>query len=146
MKWLLIILAFVSTAEAQIYRCETPAGTVFSDTRCSSQAELMTVEDLSSGIEGGPSEAVVAELDKKRAQREEDRQEARKLRATQASQQPLYVPAPVEQTVVYPGLWPWRPGPRPHPRPPHARPKPAQPSLPPDLPVSGGGTIQFPRR
>lgn len=142
---LLISLLLISSfAEAQIFRCETVDGLVFSDTPCSKQAEVVDVENGSSGISGGPSEEVKAELEQKKADRAEQREQARELQATRAAQQPVYVPVPVEQSVIYPGDWPWRP--RPHPRPPRPRPQPVQPTLPPMLPDSGGGTIRFPRR
>lgn len=142
MKWSLLSLLLIVTvsAEAQIFRCDTPNGLVFSDTPCSGQAEVVDVVNGSSGISGGPSDEVKAELEQKKADRAEEREEARKLQASQV-QQPVYVPTPVDQSVIYPGVWPWRPGVRPHPRPPRPRPKPVEPILP----DSGNGTIRFPR-
>lgn len=146
MKWLLITISLVAAAaEAQIYRCETPAGPVFSDNCCSAEAEVVIVEIDSAAISGGTSDEVRAELVLKKAQRAEAQEQARKLRASQPPQ-PVYLPVRAEKTVVYPGYWPWRPGYRPHPRHPRPQPKPEQPARPPLLPDTGGSVIRIPKR
>lgn len=145
MKWLLVtMLLFIASAEAQIFRCETQQGLVFSDTPCSAEAEIVDVESDSSGITAGTSDEVLAQLAQKKEQRALEREQARKLKA---SQQPVYMPAPVEQTVIYPGIWPYRPSYRPYPRPPRQQPNPGQGGRPPMLlPESGGSLLQIPKR
>jgi len=146
MNWLLItLLLTAASAEAQIFRCETPDGLIFSDSPCSAEAEVVNVDNVSAGISGGPSEEVKAELAEKKAQRAEEREQARKLRASQPPQ-PVYLPAPAGQTVIYPGYWPWRPDYRPHPEPPGPQPKPEPYARPPLLPDSDGSLIRIPKR
>lgn len=133
------------SAQAQIFRCDTQQGLVFSDTPCSAEAEVVTIENDSSGISGGTSDEVRAQLAQKKEQRAQEREQARKLRASRPPS-PVYVPVPVEQTVIYPGVWPWRPGHRPHPRPPRPQPKPERTGITPLLPGSGGSLIRIPER
>lgn len=68
-KILLCLLVLPVTVQGQIYRCDTPAGLVFSDERCGEDASLVIVSDESSGLGGGPPEEVREYLDQKRQER-----------------------------------------------------------------------------
>ena len=97
-----LVLA-ASFTEAQIYRCETSQGPVFSDTLCGDQAELITIEDDSSGITPGPSDETREYLAQKREERAEARREKAQAQLFRA-QNPLVVPQ--QQPVEYPAYWP----------------------------------------
>ncbi len=140
MKVLLPALVLVSSfAEAQIYRCETPQGLVFSDMPCGEQAELVSIEEDSSGIAPGPQQETREYLAQKREERAEARKENAQLRATRP-QTPVVVPE--QQPVVYPAYWPaYR-----NPQRPIRRPGPGRPSRPIVDPDIGGTVIRRPDR
>jgi hypothetical protein len=128
-------------ADSEIYRCETPDGLVFSDEPCSDAAQLIEVEDHSSGISGGPPEEVRNYLAEQRDAREQERKDRLQARAMAPPPAPPPQIITVEQPVFYPGYW-WRPQ-----RPPHHRPKPERPQRPvepPGPPTSGN--VMRPRR
>lgn len=133
MKILFIALILaVPAAEAQIYRCETPDGTVFADEPCGEGAKVVTIEEDSSGITAGPPEEVRGYLVRKREERA-DEQEARQRAQAAQPPGPVYVPVPVEQPVIYPGYW-WR----------HPRPHPPRPEPPPEPPPDPGSVLRLP--
>lgn len=66
----LILMAFVPTSIAQIYKCETPDGPVFSDLECSSEAQLIELED-SSGLGVAVSQAERDAIVSNREQRDQ---------------------------------------------------------------------------
>jgi len=125
--------------EAQIYRCETSQGPVFSDTLCGDQAELITIEDDSSGITPGPQDETLEYLALKREERAEARKEKAQARISR-SQNPVVVP--VQQPVEYPAYWPtgrfWH-------RPIH-RPRPDRPSRPIANPGISNSVVRIPYR
>lgn len=135
MKVLIVMILLViplvagGPARAEIYRCETPKGVVFSDRECGESAELVTLENDSAGIAIGPSDEVRERLAEQRAERAEERA----ARAERRANQPPPPPAPVviERRVGYPYWWGNRP---PVLRPPPERPRPPiQPPLRPDV-------------
>lgn len=151
MKWPLIVLAVLTgwgSAQAQIYRCDTATGVEFSEEPCGESAEVVQLEESTSGINGGPPEEVVEELAEKKAQRAEDREK----RLEAAARAPRYLPNPSPQVIVqqqgyYPGYL-WGPN-RPHKpnrpvRPPYQRPPPPRPQ--PVPPSNGGNMVLKPLR
>lgn len=74
-KAIFCLLAAPALASAQIYRCDTPRGPVFSDERCGEEASLVTVTDESAGLGGGPPEEVREYLARKRQERAEQRRQ-----------------------------------------------------------------------
>lgn len=141
MRWLPLLLAVLtSSVQAQIYRCETSGGIEFSDEPCGKSAEVVQLEESTSGISGGPPEAVKKDLADKKAKRAEER----KKRREEAARTARYQPAPPPQIIVerpgfYPGYW-WRPN-RPG-RPPHHRPPPVRPQ--PRPPTNSGNSVLKP--
>lgn len=142
MRWLLFLLALLAgSVQAQIYRCETADGVEFSDEPCGKSAQVVQLEESTSGISGGPPDAVREELAEKKARRAEQREQRREA----AARAPRPQPAPpaqviVEQPAFYPGYW-WRPN-RPG-RPPHHRPLPS-PSPQPRPPANNGNSVLKP--
>lgn len=114
------------TVLAQVYRCDTPQGVVFSDERCGEQAEVVEFDQDSSGVTIDPPEQVSDYLVRKREEREEAREAYRESLA--ASPPPVIYPAP------YPEYYPVyrRPifGPPFHPHPPVRPPRPEPPPRP----------------
>lgn len=131
-KWLAgLLLMTALEAQAQIYRCETAEGLVYSDQRCSAEASEVQLAEDSQGLGGGPSEEVRAYLDQKRQERAEQRENAAQ-RAQEPSTTVIVQPAqPAEPAALLPGylrpVRPVHPIVRPRPRPERPRP-----------PVSGG--------
>jgi hypothetical protein len=111
---------------AQIYRCETANGPVFSDQKCDDNAEIVTLGDQSQGLGGGPSEDVRDYLDQKRRERAEQREKSAQLRPAQARPATTPSSAPTENADLLPGyvrpIRPVRPIVRPRPRPEQPRP------------------------
>ena len=141
MKALLTVLLLAAPAvQAEIYRCDGPQGLVYSDKPCGEQAEVVTVDESSSGISMGPPEEVRDYLASQREERATEREE--KQRA-QAARPAAPVTVPVYESAGYPVYWPNagypnRPG-----RPPRPRPEP--PIV--DQPGPGnGGSLVRPRR
>ena len=132
-----LLLLAVATAEAQIYRCETAQGPVFTDSPCGAQAEVVTLADESSGISLGPSEEVRDYLDSQRAERAAEREERQRMPPAQAAA-PV---GPVEnRSYGYPVYWPrnHRPN-RPN------RPRPERPIAPPPPDIPDSGSVLRPR-
>ena len=109
-KLLYFALALVaSLTEAEIYRCETSQGPVFSDMLCGNQAELITIEDDSSGITSGPTEETREYLAQKREERAEARKEKARAQVFRA-RNPVVLPEqrPVENPAYWPADRYWR--------------------------------------
>ena len=139
-KVLYFALALVASfTEAQIYRCETSQGPVFSDTLCGDQAELITIEDDSSGITPGPPDETREYLAQKREERAEARKEKTQAQVFRAQNPVVH---PEQQLVEYPAYWPagryWH-------RPIH-RPRPARPSRPIVNPGISDNVLRIPYR
>ena len=128
-----------SFAEAQVYRCETPQGLVFSDLPCGEQAELITIEENSSGIAPGPDGETREYLAQKREERAEAREENARTWVTRSN---TPVAVPVQQPVVSPAYWPAYRGPHR----PIQRPRPGRPSRPIVNPDPPGSTVRMPNR
>jgi len=113
-------------AQADIYRCDTPNGVVFSDRECGDSSEVVTLADETAGISVGPSEEVRERL----AEQKAERAQAREERAERLANQPVQVPTPVvierQGYPTYPGFWGNRP--------PALRPPPPLRPLPPVAP------------
>jgi len=124
-----LLLLAPALAQAQIYRCDTPQGPVFSDERCGSEAQVVQMKDESTGLGGGPSAEVRAYLDKKREQRAEKRQNAPAVTSAQQAE-PAQAP---QQVIVYPVNRPYAGRPNRPGKPVH-RPRPDRPEAGP-----GGG-------
>ena len=124
--WFVFLAA--SAAQAEIYRCDTPEGPVFSDQACGDEATSITLDEDSSGISGGPPEEVRESLAAKRQAREEARARQREQSARRSDREVIYLPGDNSDPVFWPGRgYPNRPN-RP-PRPEH----PVQPTpRPPD--------------
>ncbi len=136
-KVLHFALALVASfTEAQIYRCETSQGPVFSDTLCGDQAELITIGDDSSGITPGPPDETREYLARKREERAEARKEKAQGQVFRAHNHPE------QQSVEYPAYWPagryWH-------RPIH-RPRPDHPSRPIVNPGISDNVLRIPDR
>jgi len=124
-------LTHASVGQAQIYRCDTEDGLVFADEPCGKDAERVEMAPESSGIAGGPPEAVQADLKKKSRERREAAEELRKAIFEAELNRPS-PPVIIQQPAPQPVLWPWTLRPRPpHHRPPHNRPPPQRPPRPP---------------
>lgn len=133
-------------AEAQIYRCETPKGIVYSDRECGESAEVVEIEDTSQGIEPGPPEEVREYLADKREERAKALEESRK--AVAQAPPPPPPPVVIERGVVSPFLWPGYGYQRPpvlRPKPPY-RPRPEPPIEPPLRPPQRPGDTLRPLR
>ncbi|MEM1411112.1 MAG: hypothetical protein AAGH19_02055 [Pseudomonadota bacterium] len=130
MKVLFAIILFAAPllADAEIYRCETPEGVVFSDRECGEAAERVELADDSAGVSMGPPEEVREYLAEQREVRAQERQERIERRASQTP--PTPAPIVVEQRVGYPYWWGARP---PVLRPPPQRPPVQPPMRPPDV-------------
>lgn len=143
MKALLTVLLLAAPAvQAEIYRCDGPQGPVYADKPCSEQAEVVTVDEASSGISMGPSEEVRDYLASQREERASEREERQRM---QAARPAAPVTVPVYESEGYPVYWPNAGYPnRPiRPRPP--RPGPEPPIV--DGPGPGnGGSLVRPRR
>jgi len=101
---------------AQIYRCDTPQGTTFSDFPCSQAATVVELQEDSAGLGGGPSEEVRKYLAEKREERAKERADDR----LQASPAPVVQPDPNRENPT------WQYWPRPIQQP-TQRPKPERP-------------------
>ena len=132
-----VTLLIPLVVSAQIYRCDTPEGPVFSDEMCGTEARLVELEEDSQGLGGGPSEEVREYLDQKRQERAEERESARQVPPLQPA--PATPSQPVENVALLPGyLRPVRPGrPIAKPRP---RPLPEKPPSPGSGADSGGSS------
>ena len=142
MKALLTVLLLAApAAQAEIYRCDTPQGPVFADKPCGEQAEVVTVDEGSSGISMGPPEEVRDYLDEQREERATEREERMQAQAARPVA-PVSVPAYEYESDGYPVYWPNSGYPN-RPRPP--RPSPEPPIV--DQPGPGnGGSLVRPRR
>jgi hypothetical protein len=138
---LLALILATPAAQADIYRCESDRGIVFSDRPCSEEATVVTIEDSSAGIAPGPPEEVREYLAQKREERAEERA-ARRQAAREAAARATPPVVTVERPV-YPGWWGRPPYPPQRPRPPQNRPPSLLP-LPEPLPPADG--IDLPRR
>jgi hypothetical protein len=146
---MIALLAPHDQVVAQIYRCETELGVVFSDTECGDDAELVELEDDSRGIMMGPPEDVRTEL---RATREQWAKDLAAQREALARAQPP-PPVIIEGEVAAP-VWGWRApgylrppghGPGYRPGPPH-QPQPLPPVAPPIRPPQGPPNVMRPPR
>lgn len=125
-------------AADEIYRCETPEGTVYSDLECGTGAEVVELEPETAGIVPGPPQEVRDQLARKR----EERMKAEAEAWERAARQPAPAPAPVvyERRVGYPywlggfGYGPPRPPIRPEP--------PVAPPVRPPLRPGGGDVLR----
>ena len=75
---MLITLAFIPVASAQIFKCDGPNGPIYTDRECGPDATNVEIAE-SSGL-SGVSEETKAELAKRKADREQARAEDRKLK------------------------------------------------------------------
>jgi len=124
-----LMLLLPALAQAQIYRCDTPQGPVFSDERCGSEAQVVELREETTGLGGGPSEEVRAYLDQKREERADKRQNAPPPFAkNQAEPVEVQTQPPVVYGVnrPYPGRRPARPIERPRPSRPETTPPPEE--------------------
>ena len=142
----ILVLFFPLAVSAQIYRCETPQGIVFSDKECGSEASVVELAEESHGLGGGPSEEVREYLEQKRQERAEARELARQFAPSQPSSAPVVQSQPVETVALLPGylrpVRPGRPGVKPRPRP-----LPERPTRPgPGSGDTGGATVIRPQR
>jgi hypothetical protein len=138
-RLIILLLLAAPLAQAEIYRCDSPDGPVFSDKPCGDQAEIITVQDSSAGINTGPSEETRAYLAQKRDERAQARKQA-SLNRPPAPSAPARAVEPYGQQV-YPGYWggdlyPNRPGRPPRPDHPDLLPE------PPRLPDGGDGVLR----
>jgi hypothetical protein len=127
--WPVCLLLAVPTAQAQIFRCETPEGVVFSDRPCDDAAEIVELEGESQGVSGGPPEEVRDYLAERRTERAEAREAAREARAAPPPPQPVTI---IQQPTTYPYAWPAFG----YPRPPGWRPPGWRPPLKPEQPIA----------
>jgi hypothetical protein len=133
-RLLFLLLLAAPLAQAQIYRCDGDQGPVYSDKPCGEQAEVVTVQDSSSGISPGPSDDVKDYLASKREERANDRAQ-QQAAPNNPAQPPLVVTE--GQNYGYPVYWPGN-GNRP------VRPKP-QPPIQPPPDLEPGGSVLRPR-
>lgn len=120
-RWIVLPALLPLVASAQIFRCETPEGPVFSDRLCGEAAEVVQLRADTAGLGGGASEEVRAYLAQKRDERAAERETAQ----DRDSQAPAPAPQVIEQPVMY---WPMMHRPdRPHDRPRPERPRPEHP-------------------
>jgi hypothetical protein len=140
-----LLLAMAPLAAAQIYRCETGDGVVFSDRECGPAAEIVEIEDATSGVSIGPPQEVRDRLAQQREAWAEEAQARREALAREPP--PPSQPVVIERRVGVP-YWGW-PGAG-YPRPPGNRPRPPieppvePPVTPPGRP--GGGNVMRPPR
>lgn len=121
----LILIAFTRGAVAEIYRCDGPDGPIFSDQKCGPDAANVELADTS-GLTGVTDE-IKAELAQKKADREREREEIRKLNKNRTVINNQYTTV---NTQPY-GNWLnpyWRPRPE-KPKPPVVKPKPLPSTL-----------------
>jgi hypothetical protein len=119
------LVAFTPLAFAEIYRCDGPDGPIFSDKKCGPDAASVELVDTS-GLTG-VTEEIKAELAQKKADREREREEIRKLNNNRTVINNQYTTV---NTQPY-GHWPnpyWRPKPE-KPKPPLLKPKPLPSTL-----------------
>lgn len=88
----LSLCALPMLCHAQIYRCETPSGPVFSDERCSETAQVVELKDETRGIGGGSTEGVRPGLSDQGSKREN----AQKTPDSQA----VFMPVRAETTAA----------------------------------------------
>jgi hypothetical protein len=121
----LILIAFTRGSVAEIYRCDGPDGPIFSDHKCGPDAANVELADTS-GLTGVTDE-IKAELAQKKADREREREEIRKLNNNRTVINNQYTTV---NTQPYGGwLNPyWRPKPE-KPKPPVVKPKPLPSTL-----------------
>ena len=127
----LTILAFTPMATAEIYKCDGPDGPIFSDQKCGPDAANVILSD-SSGLTG-VSDETKAELAARKAQREQAREEARKLdnnRTVINNQYTTINTEPAGRWLNYP----------------YPRPKPEKPPTPELRPTPLPGTLGRPRK
>lgn len=67
MKAIILLCLVPAIAGAQVYKCETPSGVVFTDREC--DGEIVALADESAGLGGQVPDAVLADLERKRADR-----------------------------------------------------------------------------
>lgn len=73
MKPAVILALLPLTAGAQVYKCETPQGVVFSDRECGDKAEVVEVKDTSGGVGVPLSDELLNDLQVKKAERAQRR-------------------------------------------------------------------------
>ena len=108
--FVMILWAVPMLGAAQIYRCDTPEGVVFSDRECGEEAEVVELTEETAGISVGPSEEVRERLEEQK----QERAEARAALAEQRANQPAPAPAPIiierpGYPAFAPGFWGNRP-------------------------------------
>jgi len=122
----MITLAFTPVATAQIYKCDGPNGPVYTDRVCGPDAANVEISE-SSGL-SGVSDETKAELAQKKADREQAREENRKLKNNSTVINNQYTTINTEPA----GRWLNRPywGPKPgKPKPPLVTPRPLPSTL-----------------
>lgn len=133
-----LVLLAPNFGVAQIYRCDTPEGPVFSDSKCGSEARQVIMREESRGLGGGPSEEVLAYLEQKRRERAEEREKAPLFTPRDAPAAPAPEGRPTDRVILLPAnARPVRPVPRP------ASP-PERPPLDEEIP-GDGSTLVRPR-
>ena len=122
----LTLMAFSPWAVAETYRCDGPDGPIFSDQKCGPDAASVELADTS-GLTGVTDE-IKAELAQKKADREREREEIRKLDNNRTVINNQYTTVNTQPYGNW--LYPYR-RPKPEkPKPPVLKPKP--------LPSTGG--------
>ncbi len=115
----LVLLATAPAASAQIYKCNGPAGPIFTDKVCGPEATKVEIEETS-GL-GGVYDETIAELAKDKAQREAERTAANRLKANPTVINNQFTTVNTEPAGYWlnnPYLRPLhRPRPRPEPKP-----------------------------
>ena len=86
------LCAFPVLSGAQIFRCDTPSGPVFSDERCGETARIVELKDETRGIGGGYTEGVRPGL----SDRDSERGNTQKTPDSQA----VIMPVRVETTAA----------------------------------------------
>lgn len=127
----LVTLAFMPMASAQIYKCDGPDGPIYTDQQCGPDAENVEIRE-SSGL-SGVSEETKANLDQKKADREQAREEERKLKANRTVVNNQYTTINTQPA----GRWLNRP---------YRRPKPEKPEIPEVTPRAPSSTLGRPRK
>jgi hypothetical protein len=98
-------------AQAQIFRCDTEAGPVFSDEKCGVDAQLVILEQDSAGVASGPPEEVRQYLRMRNQERAEQREDAIEQARLRPATKIVQVPVPQQHSNHFPGYWyPQRPG------------------------------------
>lgn len=72
-RWIFLLAVLPAISFAQVYKCETADGIVFSDQKCATDAEEVALESETGGLGVAPSNEERVELLEKRLDREEQR-------------------------------------------------------------------------